>query len=44
MEAVIAMVPDRHVGSGSGSKLNRCQIGGLSRDETQTVHLCTVEW
>ena len=25
---VLAMVPDRHFESGSGSKLNHCQIGG----------------
>jgi len=28
---VLAMVPDRHFGSGSGSKPNRCQIGGPGR-------------
>ena len=28
---VLATVPDRHFGSGSGSKPNRCQIGGPGR-------------
>jgi len=28
---VLATVPDRHFVSGSGSKPNRCQIGGLRR-------------
>jgi len=31
MEVVLATVPDRHFGSGSGSKPNRCQIGGPGR-------------
>jgi hypothetical protein len=30
-QLVLATVPDRHFGSGSGSKPNRCQIGGLGR-------------
>jgi len=28
---VLQTVPDRHFGSGSGSKPNHCQIGGLGR-------------
>jgi len=31
MWVVLATVPDRHFGSGSGSKPNRCQIGGFGR-------------
>jgi hypothetical protein len=27
VQLVLATVPDRHFGSGSGSKPNRCQIG-----------------
>ena len=31
LDVVLATVPDRHFGSGSGSKPNRCQIGGPGR-------------
>jgi hypothetical protein len=39
---VLATVPDRHFGSGSGSKLNRCQIGGPGCQHTRTVNSGTV--
>jgi len=40
---VLATVPDRHFGSGSGSKPNRCQIGGPgSIQQTRTVNSGTV--
>ena len=35
---VLATVPDRHFGSGSGSELNRCQIGGPGCQYTRTVN------
>jgi len=31
LSLVLATVPDRHFGAGSGSKPNRCQIGGPGR-------------
>ena len=40
----LATVPDGHFGSGSGSKPNRCQIGGPGRQYTQTAHSGTVPW
>jgi len=39
---VLATVPDRHFGSGSGSELNRCQIGGPGCQHTRTVNPGTV--
>ena len=41
---MLATVPDRNFGSGSGSKLHRRQIGSPGRQATQTVHLGTVWW
>jgi hypothetical protein len=40
----LAMVPDRHFGSGSGSKPNRCQIGSPGRQSTRTAHSGTIPW
>jgi len=39
---VLATVPDHHFGSGSGSKPNRCQIGGPGCQHTRTVNSGTV--
>jgi hypothetical protein len=39
---VLATVPDRHFGSGSGSEPNRCQIGGPGCQHTRTVDSGTV--
>jgi hypothetical protein len=39
---VIAMIPDPHFGSGSGSEPNFCQMGGPCYEHTQTVNLGTV--
>jgi len=41
---VLATIPDRHFGSGSGSKLNGCQIGGLGFQLTRTAHSGMVPW
>ena len=41
---VLATVPDRQFGSGSGYKLNSGQIGGPGHQETRTVHSGTVRW
>jgi len=35
---VLATVPDRHFGSGSGSEPNRCQIGGPGCQYTRIVN------
>jgi len=43
-KVVLAMVPDRHFGSGSGSQPNRCEIGGPGRPYTRTAHSGTVPW
>ena len=40
---VLAAVPDRHFGSGSGSKPNPCQIGGPGCQQTRTVNSVTVQ-
>ena len=40
----LATVPDHHVGSGSRSNPNRCQIGCLGGRCTQFVHSGTVQW
>ena len=42
MRLVLATVPDRHLGSGSGSEPNRCQIGGPGCQHTRTVNSGTV--
>jgi len=39
---VLATVPDRHFGSGFGSKPNRCQNGGPGCQHTRTVNSGTV--
>jgi len=36
------MVPDRHFGSGCGSKPNCCQISGPGRQYTRNAHSGTV--
>jgi len=41
---VLATILDRHFGSGSGSKPNRCQNGSPGRQKTRTAHLVTVPW
>jgi len=40
---VLATVPDRHFGYGSGSKPDRCQIGGTGCHQTRTVNSGTVQ-
>ena len=35
---MLATVPDRHFGSGSGSEPIRCQIGGPGGQHTRTVN------
>ena len=39
---MLATVPDRHFGSGSGSKANRSQIGGPGCQHARTVNSGTV--
>jgi len=41
---VLATVPDRHFKSGSRSKLNHYQIGGLGCLYTRTVNSGMVQW
>jgi hypothetical protein len=43
-QQLVATVPDRHFGSGSGSKPNHCQIGGPGRQLTRTAHSGMVPW
>jgi len=43
LEVVLATVPGRHSGYGSGSTPNCCQIGGPGWEHTRTVHLGTVQ-
>jgi len=38
------MVPDRHFGIRSRSKLNHCQIGNPGRHWIRTVNSCTARW
>jgi hypothetical protein len=38
------MVMHHHIGSGSGSKSNRCQIGSLGIPSTLTGNLGMVRW
>jgi len=41
---VLATVPDRHFGDASGSKLNRCHIGGQGCHWTRTMNSGTDAW
>jgi len=41
---VLAIIPNRRFGTGSGSEPNRCWIGSFCSQSMQTVHSCMVQW